>query len=79
MACKCPLVLVNIVFVLEAKVMLVMALSPSPRQFNTMVEEVKPISMETEEGGAMRWEVISRGMHGGHSTQTFDSVFICSG
>lgn len=64
---------------LEAKVMLVMALSPSPRQFNTMVEEVKPISMETEEGGAVRWEVISRGMHGGHSTQTFDSVFICSG
>ncbi|XP_060764402.1 uncharacterized protein LOC132873144 isoform X2 [Neoarius graeffei] len=48
-------------------------------KFNTMVEEVKPISMETDEGGGMRWEVISRGMHGGHSTQTFDSVFICSG
>ncbi|KAB5543573.1 hypothetical protein PHYPO_G00080780 [Pangasianodon hypophthalmus] len=48
-------------------------------KFNTMVEEVKPISMETDKGGAVRWEVISRGMHGGHSTQTFDSVFICSG
>ncbi|KAF5904830.1 flavin-containing monooxygenase FMO GS-OX-like 4 [Clarias magur] len=48
-------------------------------KFNTMVEEVKPISMETDEGGAVRWEVISRGTHGGHSTQTFDSVFICSG
>lgn len=52
MACKCPLVLVSNVFVLEAKVMLVMALSPAPRQFNTTVEEVKPISMETDgEGG----------------------------
>ncbi|MCJ8742551.1 hypothetical protein PDJAM_G00083300 [Pangasius djambal] len=48
-------------------------------KFNTMVEEVKPISMETDKGGPVRWEVISRGMHGGHSTQTFDSVFICSG
>ncbi|KAL7847642.1 hypothetical protein AOLI_G00223600 [Acnodon oligacanthus] len=48
-------------------------------QFNTVVEEVKPISMETEEGGAVTWEVISRGTYGGHSTQTFDSVFICSG
>ncbi|KAK2823500.1 hypothetical protein Q7C36_020100 [Tachysurus vachellii] len=48
-------------------------------KFNTMVEEVKPISMETDEGGGMRWEVILRGMHGGHSTQIFDSVFICNG
>ncbi|XP_066507378.1 uncharacterized protein [Hoplias malabaricus] len=48
-------------------------------KFNTVVEEVKPISMETEEGGAVTWEVISRGTYGGHSTQTFDSVFICSG
>lgn len=54
MACKCPLVLVSNGVVLEAKVMLVMALSPSSRQFNTMVEEVKPISMETDEGGGVR-------------------------
>ncbi|XP_026876750.2 flavin-containing monooxygenase FMO GS-OX-like 4 [Electrophorus electricus] len=48
-------------------------------KFNTVVEEVKPISMETVEGGAVTWEVISRGTYGGQNTQTFDSVFICSG
>ncbi|XP_076876675.1 uncharacterized protein LOC143526008 [Brachyhypopomus gauderio] len=48
-------------------------------KFNTVVEEVKPISMETAEGGAVTWEVISRDMYGGQNTQTFNSVFICSG
>ncbi|XP_062869974.1 uncharacterized protein LOC134332317 [Trichomycterus rosablanca] len=48
-------------------------------KFNTMVEEVKPISMETEKGGAMKWKVISRGTHEGQNIQMFDSVFICVG
>ncbi|TSK16146.1 P2Y purinoceptor 2 [Bagarius yarrelli] len=33
-----------------------MALSPAPRQFNSTVEEVKPISMETDRGGSVKWE-----------------------
>lgn len=51
----------------------------SPEQFSTVVEEVKPISMETEKGGAMKWKVISRGTHEGQNIQMFDSVFICVG
>ncbi|XP_057177519.1 uncharacterized protein LOC130546336 isoform X2 [Triplophysa rosa] len=48
-------------------------------KFNTVVEKVKPVSMETETGGAVTWEVISRDTCGDQNTQTFDSVFVCSG
>lgn len=50
-----------------------------PSQFNTVVEKVKPVSMETETGGAVTWEVILRDTCGDQNTQTFDSVFVCSG
>ncbi len=50
-----------------------------PSQFNTVVEKVKSVSMETETGGAVTWEVISRSTRGDQNTQTFDSVFICNG
>lgn len=48
-------------------------------KFNTVVEKVKPVSMETETGGAVTWEVISRDTCGDRNAQTFDSVFVCSG
>ncbi|TRZ03487.1 hypothetical protein DNTS_000503 [Danionella cerebrum] len=48
-------------------------------KFNTMVEKVKPVTMETETGGAVTWEVISCGTCGDQKTQTFDSVFVCNG
>ncbi|XP_030648315.1 flavin-containing monooxygenase FMO GS-OX4 isoform X2 [Chanos chanos] len=48
-------------------------------KFSTVVEEVKPITMETEREGALMWEVISCGKCGGQSTEMFDSVFVCSG
>lgn len=50
-----------------------------PSQFNTAVEKVKPVSMETEMGGAVTWEVISHRTCGDRNTQTFDSVFVCNG
>lgn len=50
-----------------------------PSQFNNVVEKVKPVSMETETGGAVTWEVISRDTCGDRNAQTFDSVFVCSG
>lgn len=48
-------------------------------KFNTVVEKVKPISMATETGGAVTWEVISRSTCGEQNTQTFNSVFVCNG
>uniref|UniRef100_A0A671QUR1 Flavin-containing monooxygenase n=1 Tax=Sinocyclocheilus anshuiensis TaxID=1608454 RepID=A0A671QUR1_9TELE len=48
-------------------------------KFSTVVEKVKPVSMETETGGAVTWEVISRSTRGDQNTQTFDSVFVCNG
>ncbi|XP_059400708.1 uncharacterized protein LOC132132347 [Carassius carassius] len=48
-------------------------------KFNTVVEKVKPVSMETETGGAVTWEVISRSTCGDQNKQTFDSVFVCNG
>ncbi|XP_051541635.1 uncharacterized protein LOC127433629 isoform X1 [Myxocyprinus asiaticus] len=48
-------------------------------KFNTVVEKVKPVSMETEKGGAVTWEVISCNTCGDRNAQTFDSVFVCNG
>ncbi|XP_056103774.1 uncharacterized protein LOC130082889 [Rhinichthys klamathensis goyatoka] len=48
-------------------------------KFNTAVEKVKPVSMETETGGAVTWEVISHRTCGDRNTQKFDSVFVCNG
>lgn len=48
-------------------------------KFNTVVEKVKPISMETETGGAVTWKLISRDACGDRNAETFDSVFVCSG
>ncbi|XP_033465778.2 uncharacterized protein LOC117246138 [Epinephelus lanceolatus] len=49
-------------------------------RFNTVVESVKPV-VETTEGEEARttWEVTSSDSSGGHKTETFDSVFVCSG
>ncbi|KAF7650377.1 hypothetical protein LDENG_00126770 [Lucifuga dentata] len=48
--------------------------------FNTVVEEVKPVVVTTE-GEAVRttWEVMSSDQTGFLKTETFDSVFICTG
>ncbi|KAJ8387881.1 hypothetical protein AAFF_G00149160 [Aldrovandia affinis] len=47
-------------------------------QFETKVEEVKPVTMEMEEG-KVTWEVTSSGGQHGWRTETFDAVFVCSG
>ncbi|KTF77686.1 hypothetical protein cypCar_00011783 [Cyprinus carpio] len=39
-------------------------------KFNTVVEKVKPVSMEMETGGAVTWEVISCSTCGDRNTQT---------
>ncbi|XP_060941474.1 uncharacterized protein LOC133019125 [Limanda limanda] len=49
------------------------AIGPHIR-FNTVVEEVK-----TPGGGATSWEVTSRDARGRQETESFDSVFVCSG
>ncbi len=50
-----------------------------PSQFNTVVEKVKSVSMETETGGAVTWE----GNFAQHTWRPehadVDSVFICNG
>lgn len=48
-------------------------------KFETSVEEVRPITMEMDGENALLWEITSRGKHGAQSTETFDSVFICTG
>ncbi|TMS14144.1 Flavin-containing monooxygenase FMO GS-OX-like 8 [Larimichthys crocea] len=49
-------------------------------RFNTVVESVKPVGMTTE-GGESRttWKVTSSDPSGHRKTETFDSVFVCSG
>ncbi|XP_061103328.1 uncharacterized protein LOC133132141 isoform X1 [Conger conger] len=47
-------------------------------RFQTVVEEVKPVAMETGEG-KVTWEVTSSGGQGGPRTETFDAVFVCNG
>ncbi|XP_071758340.2 uncharacterized protein LOC139914045 [Centroberyx gerrardi] len=44
-------------------------------RFNTVVEDVKPVVTETR----TTWEVTSSGETGSQATETFDSVFVCSG
>ncbi|KAM3869060.1 uncharacterized protein ACN63O_006436 [Diretmus argenteus] len=49
-------------------------------RFNTIVEEVNPVIVETEaEEARTTWEVTSSDELGSRKTETFDSVFICSG
>ncbi|XP_020505604.2 uncharacterized protein [Labrus bergylta] len=52
-------------------------------RFNTVVETVKPVvvTMEDEETRTTRttWEVTSSDSSGCQKTETFDSVFVCSG
>ncbi|XP_064209077.1 uncharacterized protein LOC135264241 isoform X4 [Anguilla rostrata] len=47
-------------------------------RFETVVEEVKPVTMETGEG-KLTWEVTSSGGQCGRRTETFDAVFVCNG
>ncbi|XP_069395499.1 uncharacterized protein [Paralichthys olivaceus] len=49
-------------------------------RFNTVVENVKP-AVKTSEGGAetTTWVVTSSDASGRQKTETFDSVFVCSG
>ncbi|XP_042355421.1 flavin-containing monooxygenase FMO GS-OX-like 2 [Plectropomus leopardus] len=54
--------------------------SSSVCQFNTAVENVKPVVVATEgEEARTTWEVTSSDSSGCQKTETFDSVFICSG
>ncbi|XP_042562441.1 flavin-containing monooxygenase FMO GS-OX-like 4 isoform X1 [Clupea harengus] len=48
-------------------------------KFNTAVEEARPIAMEMDREKTMAWEVTTRDQHGTQNTETFDSVFICTG
>lgn len=49
-------------------------------RFNTVVEEVSPVVMETEgEEARTTWKVTSSDASGSQRTETFDSVFVCSG
>ncbi|XP_051793972.1 uncharacterized protein LOC110971971 [Acanthochromis polyacanthus] len=49
-------------------------------RFNTVVEKVEPVVMATEgEKATMMWEVTSSDSSGCQKTETFDSVFVCSG
>ncbi|KAI1902796.1 hypothetical protein AGOR_G00019750 [Albula goreensis] len=47
-------------------------------RFETAVEEVKPVTMETGEG-KVTWEVTSSGGRYGRRTETFDAIFVCTG
>lgn len=46
-------------------------------QLNTVVENVKPVVVGEKEKTA--WEVTSSDSSGCQKTDTFDSVFVCSG
>ncbi|XP_030217662.1 flavin-containing monooxygenase FMO GS-OX5 isoform X2 [Gadus morhua] len=49
-------------------------------QFSTVVDEVKPITLETEGAGPKTvWEVKSSDKEGSQKMERFDSVFVCSG
>ncbi|XP_026213305.1 dimethylaniline monooxygenase [N-oxide-forming] 3 isoform X1 [Anabas testudineus] len=49
-------------------------------RFSTVVENVKPVVMTTEdEEERTTWEVTSSDSSGCQKTETFDSVFVCSG
>ncbi|KAM6985850.1 uncharacterized protein FYW47_009156 [Aplochiton taeniatus] len=49
-------------------------------KFNSVVEEVSPVTVETEEKVTMRtWRVTLCDKAGSRTTETFDSVFICTG
>lgn len=49
-------------------------------RFNTAVEKVKPVVVATEEEEERTtWEVTSSDLSGRQKTETFDSVFVCSG
>ncbi|KAG8008394.1 Flavin-containing monooxygenase FMO GS-OX3 [Nibea albiflora] len=49
-------------------------------RFNTVVESVKPVGMTTEdEEPRTTWKVTSSDSSGRQKTETFDSVFVCSG
>lgn len=50
-------------------------------QFNIVVESVKPVNVRTEGEveGRTAWEVTSSDSSGHQKTETFDSVFVCSG
>ncbi|XP_076130455.1 uncharacterized protein LOC143112091 isoform X2 [Alosa pseudoharengus] len=48
-------------------------------KFDTAVEEVRPIAMEMDREKGLAWEVTSCDKHGTQNTETFDSVFICTG
>lgn len=49
-------------------------------RFNTTVENVRPVVVTTQgEGSRTTWEVTSSDLSGGQKTETFDSVFVCSG
>ncbi|KAF3705464.1 Senecionine N-oxygenase [Channa argus] len=48
-------------------------------RFSTVVEKVEPVVMTTEDDKTTQWEVTSSDSSGCWKTETFDSVFICSG
>lgn len=49
-------------------------------RFNTVVEKVNPVVMTTDDGEEKTvWEVTSSDASGHRETETFDSVFVCSG
>lgn len=49
-------------------------------QFNTAVENVTPVVVTTDgEEARTTWEVTSSDSSGCQKTETFDSVFVCSG
>ncbi|CAL8266538.1 unnamed protein product [Merluccius merluccius] len=49
-------------------------------RFSTVVEEVNPVTLETEGAGPKTvWEVTSSDIEGAKKMETFDSVFVCSG
>ena len=53
---------------------------PTVCQFSTVVDEVKPITLETEGAGPKTvWEVKSSDKEGSQKMERFDSVFVCSG
>lgn len=46
-------------------------------QFSTVVENVTPVTEETE--GRKLWEVVTSHPLNGHKRELFDSVFVCAG
>ncbi|XP_054873501.1 uncharacterized protein LOC111568032 isoform X2 [Amphiprion ocellaris] len=48
-------------------------------RFNTVVEKVEPVVVTTAEETRATWEVTSSDSSGCQKTETFDSVFVCTG